>query len=84
VTDDFPVNDVLDWHVMRDARDRGISRYDLVGANLPRTARYKSKFGPDPVPYYGAMKRVPAVDILTDLRQHVRDMDLRQRVADLG
>lgn len=84
VTEEFPVNDVLDWHVMRDARERGITRYDLVGANLPRTARYKSKFGPEPVPYYGAMKRSPAVDLLAGLRQYVADVDLRRHVADLG
>lgn len=70
VTDDFPVNDVLDWHVMQDARERGVDRYDLVGANLPRTAKYKAKFGPDAVAYYGAMRRAPGVGLLAKLRQH--------------
>lgn len=68
---DFPVNDVLDWHVITDAMDRDMTRYDLVGANLSRTARYKAKFGPDPVPYYGAMKRRPSVEVLTRLRQQL-------------
>jgi len=70
-TVDFPVNDALDWRVMRDARERGVERYDLVGANLARTAQYKSKFGPDPRPYYGARKQAPGMDLLATLRQRL-------------
>jgi CelD/BcsL family acetyltransferase involved in cellulose biosynthesis len=43
---DLPVNDLLDWHVIREARDRGIERYDLVGAGDPGISRYKAKFAP--------------------------------------
>lgn len=53
---DVQVNDALDWHIMRDAWDRGYERYDLVGANNPRLCRYKSKFDPTPTPYYVATK----------------------------
>lgn len=53
---DVQVNDALDWHIMRDAHDRGYERYDLVGANNPRLCRYKAKFDPCPVPYYVATK----------------------------
>lgn len=53
----FPANDSLDWGIIRDAKERGITRYDLVGANLPRLCRYKSKFNPTPVPYYTAKRR---------------------------
>lgn len=49
---DIPVNDLLDWHVIRDARERGLARYDFVGANVPRLCAYKAKWAPDPVPYY--------------------------------
>ncbi|MFC6835895.1 GNAT family N-acetyltransferase [Halomarina ordinaria] len=42
----IPVNDLVTWHVVRDARDRGYTRYDLFGAGSPRTADYKSQFGP--------------------------------------
>lgn len=44
---DLPVNDLLDWHVMTEAMDRGLETYDLVGAGNPRINRYKSKFGPE-------------------------------------
>ncbi len=43
----LPVNDLLDWQVMSDAIERGLSSYDLVGADNPRINRYKAKFGPE-------------------------------------
>ncbi|MFC3960260.1 GNAT family N-acetyltransferase [Halovivax cerinus] len=43
---DVPVNDLLDWAVMRDARDRGLATYDLVGGETRRINRYKAKFDP--------------------------------------
>lgn len=54
---DLPANDILDWQIMSDAKSRGFTRYDLVGANSPRLCRYKSKFDPDPVEYYVATRR---------------------------
>ena len=49
---DVPVNDLLDWHVMRVARDRGRESYDFVGANNRRIADYKAKFAPELVTFY--------------------------------
>jgi hypothetical protein len=49
---DAPVNDLLDWHIMCDAMDRGVECYDLVGAENERINRYKSKFGPELSAYY--------------------------------
>ena len=49
---DLPVNDLLDWGVFRASMDRGVASYDLVGANSQRLSAYKSKFGPELVPYY--------------------------------
>ncbi|PSP94110.1 GNAT family N-acetyltransferase [Halobacteriales archaeon QS_4_62_28] len=43
---DLPVNDLLDWHIMTDAMERGIEKYDLVGADDRRISSYKAKFGP--------------------------------------
>jgi hypothetical protein len=54
-------NDLLDWRIMRAARERGRSRYDLVGANRRRLCRYKSKFNPEPAVYYTATRRTPAL-----------------------
>ncbi|WP_227356791.1 lipid II:glycine glycyltransferase FemX [Haladaptatus salinisoli] len=62
---DFPINDLLDWHIMQEAESRGRSRYDLVGANLPRLCRYKSKFGPEPVPYYTAQRKTTRMRAVT-------------------
>ncbi len=51
---DVAVNDLLDWRVMTDAKERGVGWYDLVGADDRRLNRYKAKFGPDLQPYYAA------------------------------
>lgn len=51
---DLPTNDLLDWAVMRDGIDRGLSRYDLVGADTPRINAYKAKFNPSLETYYSA------------------------------
>lgn len=53
----LPANDLLDWRIMRDAKERGITRYDLVGANNPRLCRYKSKFNPTPKQYHVITRR---------------------------
>lgn len=49
---DLSVNDLLDWRVMERGMDRGVTEYDLVGANTPGIDRYKAKFGPDLRTYY--------------------------------
>lgn len=46
-----PVNDLLDWRIMRDAVRRGATRYDLVGAQTPRICSYKAKFAPELAAY---------------------------------
>ncbi len=53
---DFPINDVLHWRIIRDAREREIETYDLYGANTPRICEYKSKFNSDLATYYEAEK----------------------------
>jgi hypothetical protein len=49
---DVPVNDLIDWRIMRDAKERGYERYNLVGANNDRLCGYKSKFSPSVAEYY--------------------------------
>ena len=44
---DLPVNDLLDWAVMRDGVAEGLAWYDLVGADTPRLNEYKAKFDPE-------------------------------------
>lgn len=48
----LPVNDLLLWEICLDGLERGVERYDLVGANHPRLWDYKAKFGPDLEEYY--------------------------------
>jgi hypothetical protein len=42
----YPINDLLHWRIARDAAERGVAEYDLMGANVAGIARYKSKFNP--------------------------------------
>lgn len=70
---DLPVNDLLDWHIMRTAMDRGFSQYNLVGANLPRLCKYKAKFNPTPVPYYVARRCSTRMRAAAGLYQRLPD-----------
>lgn len=63
---DAPVNDLLDWRIMRDAIDRGIGRYDLVGADYPRLNEYKAKFNPDLFQYYRAERANPVMKLFAE------------------
>lgn len=63
---DAPVNDLLDWRIMRDAIDRGTGRYDLVGADYPRLNEYKAKFNPELFQYYRAERANPVVRLFAN------------------
>lgn len=69
---DLPVNDILDWHIMRDARERDIGRYDLVGASTPRLNRYKAKFGPRLAAYHGVERGAPGMRFAAKLYKRLR------------
>ena len=56
---DLPVNDLLDWRIIRDAAAEGFARYDMDGANEPRLCEYKSKFAPDVETYYRMERGAP-------------------------
>lgn len=66
-------NDLLDWRIIEDASARGLRRYDLVGANDRRISRYKAKFNPEPVPYYVAQRRRPALKAATEILNRLPD-----------
>ncbi|ELZ11659.1 hypothetical protein C479_06377 [Halovivax asiaticus JCM 14624] len=48
---DLPINDLLNWHSMRRARDDGCEVAELSGANVERLWDYKAKFNPDLATY---------------------------------
>ncbi|MFC6836133.1 GNAT family N-acetyltransferase [Halomarina ordinaria] len=53
---DFPVNEVTTWEILRDAPSRGVTAYDLYGADVANIAFFKSKFNPDLVHSYTVSK----------------------------
>ncbi|MGQ3410664.1 lipid II:glycine glycyltransferase FemX [Natrinema sp. LN54] len=69
---DYPINDLLHWRIIRDARDRGIERYDLCGANTERICTYKSKFNPDLVTYYEVERGTPVMNAVSSLYRRLR------------
>ncbi|AQL44931.1 hypothetical protein BV210_19080 (plasmid) [Halorientalis sp. IM1011] len=69
---DAPVNDLLDWHVMREARDRGREYYDLVGANNRRIAQYKSKFAPELATFYSMESSTRTMSLVSTLYKRFR------------
>jgi hypothetical protein len=68
----LPVNDLLDWGVFRDSMERGVDDYDLVGANNERLSTYKSKFGPDLVPYYEVQRGPWALTMASKLYGYLK------------
>ncbi|WP_266077837.1 lipid II:glycine glycyltransferase FemX [Haladaptatus caseinilyticus] len=69
---DVPINDLVDWAIMRDAMDEGIPRYDLVGANERRLCGYKAKFNPELVRYYSLERGTRMMNLLTDVYKRFR------------
>ena len=63
---DVPVNDILDWQIMCDGIDRGMDRYDMVGAGVPSINRYKAKFNPRLETHYTVSRGRFGVDVLVD------------------
>lgn len=68
---DFPVNDVLDWHIIQDGIDRGKTRYDLVGAMIPQLCEYKAKFGPEPRPIHMIRRKSGRMTVMSSLYEHL-------------
>ncbi|WP_226007326.1 lipid II:glycine glycyltransferase FemX [Natrinema salinisoli] len=69
---DVAINDLLDWHVMRDGLSEGIDEYDLVGAGVPSINRYKAKFNPRLVTTYEITAGAFGIDLLVDRYQKHR------------
>ncbi|SEV82328.1 lipid II:glycine glycyltransferase FemX [Natrinema salifodinae] len=69
---DIAINDLLDWHVMRDGLRDGIDEYDLVGAGVPSINRYKAKFNPRLETHYEITSGVFGIDLLVDQYQKHR------------
>lgn len=70
---ELPVNDALDWHIMSEAVDRGQTRYDLVGANLPRLCRYKAKFDPEVRTYHRLQRGKRGMKTAVGLYSYLRN-----------
>lgn len=74
-TTGVPVNDLVDWHVMREAKERGFTRYDLMGANERDLVDYKAKFAPDLTTYYVCSRAPFPVGTLENLYRRVNGLD---------
>ena len=69
---DIAINDLLDWHVMRDGLHAGIEAYDLVGAGVPSINQYKAKFNPRLETHYEITAGAFGIDLLVDQYQKHR------------
>lgn len=69
---DFPVNDYLDWTIMCDASDRGLARYDLVGAINRRLTKYKAKFNPELASQLTVYQGSPTLNLASGLYKRLR------------
>ena len=74
-----PTTDVLYWRVIRDSIERGLERYDLVGANIPRLCEYKTKFGPVPSVYFNLNRRQGRASVQHGTREALRQTVTKAR-----
>ena len=58
---DVPINDLLNWHSIRRARELGCDTAELSGANVERLWDYKAKFNPELANYYILERTSPSV-----------------------
>lgn len=70
---DFPVNELLDWTIIKTAISRGFTRYDMVGAMVPQLCEYKAKFAPTPVPVYRIRKQTPKMRVMSSAYRKLPD-----------
>lgn len=69
---ELAVTDLVLWNVIQQARDRGLTRYDLCGANNRRLCQYKSKFDPTVRTYYTIERGTKAINRLKNLYTRFR------------
>ncbi|MDG5761821.1 GNAT family N-acetyltransferase [Natronococcus sp. A-GB1] len=69
---DVSCNDHLHWRVIRDAKARRLSRYDLQGANVPRICEYKAKFNPRLRSYYELERGTPLMRLASACYRRLR------------
>lgn len=67
-----PVNDLLEWTIMTQAKDRDIEWYDLVGANTERLSKYKAKFNPELRTYQRLQRGKPGMSLVSKLYKRIR------------
>ncbi|WP_353117869.1 GNAT family N-acetyltransferase [Nitratidesulfovibrio sp.] len=53
-------NNILQWEAIRIAARQGIERYDFVGSDIPRLARFKKSFGGE-LMEYGCIEMAPSL-----------------------
>lgn len=70
---DFPANELLKWHQMLDAIDRGVPDYEIIGANTPRLTKWKAKFSPETRTYYSAKRSTLSMEMAESLYVNLRD-----------
>ncbi len=71
-TGGLPVNDLLDWQIMREAMAAARREYDLVGADTERLNGYKAKFDPELRTYYSTERGSRPMRMVAGLYKQLR------------
>ncbi|WP_312910713.1 lipid II:glycine glycyltransferase FemX [Natronosalvus caseinilyticus] len=68
-----PVMDLMLWHVICQARDRGLERLDHGGANLYGLSEYKAKFAPEVRMYHRLSWSSPLAAVYSGFKTNIVD-----------
>lgn len=70
---DGPVNEAVDWRIIRDGIEEGLERYDLHGAMERGVTEYKSKFAPDLKPLFEVTRKSSGARAASELIDQMPD-----------
>ncbi|MFC7212828.1 GNAT family N-acetyltransferase [Saliphagus sp. GCM10025334] len=69
----LPANELLEWRMLTDAMERGVSEYEIVDANIPRINEWKSKYNPNVRTYYTMQRTGQGMAAAVQLYLRLRD-----------
>lgn len=71
---DDPVNEWVEWYLIRSSIDRGTERYTVVGCDRTGVSRYKAKFNPELRPLFRAERTTPRSRVVKSVHDRRPDV----------
>lgn len=70
---DFPANELLEWHMLVESMNRGVTTFEIVDANDYSVNRFKTKFNPEVRAYHTLNRSPPGMTTAAQLYVSLRN-----------